>query len=282
MVIPALPSAIKIWSSPSVVRRRVSVSLISWLQANALLCASASATEGGAEAFAIGNRTALAGPAQDEPGRGKRHIPARLQGRGWFAVVCCVLMVCCFLTAPVHCTPSSTEEIALWPGTAPDEKAGAYPPEKHTPTDGQGCGAGHNEVCYHIYSVSRPSIKPFVVNNGTGSAVIIAPGGGYSKLSWSKEGLDVARMYNSLGVSAFVLKYRYQHWRKMMPYLLTQRVLLWHATGFQRGPQPKDSPNGGRLCRTPSGLWGWCGREPTSGGSTHRPSGSQDSRQAVT
>ena len=42
MVIPALPSAIKIWSSPSVVRRRVSVSLISWLQANALLCASAS------------------------------------------------------------------------------------------------------------------------------------------------------------------------------------------------------------------------------------------------
>ena len=38
--------------------------------------------------------------------------------------------------------------------------------------------------------------------------VLIAPGGGYHGLAWSKEGLDVAALYNSFGVSAFVLKYR--------------------------------------------------------------------------
>ena len=38
--------------------------------------------------------------------------------------------------------------------------------------------------------------------------VLIAPGGGYHNLAWSKEGLDVAALYNSFGVSAFVLKYR--------------------------------------------------------------------------
>ena len=39
--------------------------------------------------------------------------------------------------------------------------------------------------------------------------VLIAPGGGYHNLAWSKEGLDVAALYNSFGVSAFVLKYRW-------------------------------------------------------------------------
>jgi len=55
--------------------------------------------------------------------------------------------------------------------------------------------------------VSEPILEPFIVNGST-SAVIIAPGGGYHDLAWDKEGLDVARLYNSFGVSAFVLKYR--------------------------------------------------------------------------
>ena len=38
--------------------------------------------------------------------------------------------------------------------------------------------------------------------------MIVCPGGGYSHLSDIKEGSDVAKWLNSLGVSAFVLKYR--------------------------------------------------------------------------
>jgi acetyl esterase/lipase len=56
----------------------------------------------------------------------------------------------------------------------------------------------------------QPSLTPFVLAKGTGSgtAVVICPGGGYQNLSMDKEGYQVARWLNSLGVSAFVLQYR--------------------------------------------------------------------------
>eukprot|EP00038_Savillea_parva_P008319 m.176181 g.176181 ORF g.176181 m.176181 type:complete len:368 (-) comp14121_c0_seq1:171-1274(-) len=98
--------------------------------------------------------------------------------------------------------------ISLWPNGSPNETAGQFPPETRTPNDGQGCGPMRNIPCDHINSVSHPTLTPFLVTNGTGAAIVIAPGGGYHDLSWGKEGLDVARFYNSIGVSAFVLKYR--------------------------------------------------------------------------
>merc|ERR1719272_2134746 len=109
---------------------------------------------------------------------------------------------------PIPCDSEPAMKcINLWPGRAPNESA-PFPPESRLPNDGQGCGAGRDIPCDHIFSVSAPQLVPFLVKNGTGAAIIIAPGGGYHDLSWGKEGLDYARMYNSLGVSAFVLKYR--------------------------------------------------------------------------
>jgi acetyl esterase/lipase len=56
----------------------------------------------------------------------------------------------------------------------------------------------------------QPSITPYVLPKGTGSgtAVVICPGGGYQSLAMDKEGYQVAKWLNTLGVSAFVLKYR--------------------------------------------------------------------------
>ncbi|HMD70382.1 MAG TPA: alpha/beta hydrolase [Bryobacteraceae bacterium] len=56
----------------------------------------------------------------------------------------------------------------------------------------------------------RPSITPHVVpaGRGAGTAVIVCPGGGYEHLSMDKEGEQVAAWLNSIGVTAFVLKYR--------------------------------------------------------------------------
>jgi acetyl esterase/lipase len=56
----------------------------------------------------------------------------------------------------------------------------------------------------------KPTLTPYVVpaGRGVGTAVIVCPGGGYLHLSMEKEGSDVARWLNSLGVTAFVLKYR--------------------------------------------------------------------------
>jgi acetyl esterase/lipase len=42
----------------------------------------------------------------------------------------------------------------------------------------------------------------------SGTAVVVAPGGGYSGLAMNHEGRQVANWLNSLGVTAFVLKYR--------------------------------------------------------------------------
>jgi acetyl esterase/lipase len=58
--------------------------------------------------------------------------------------------------------------------------------------------------------IDKPSLAPYLVpaGRGTGTAVIVCPGGGYSGLSMDKEGDQIARWLNSLGVTAFVLKYR--------------------------------------------------------------------------
>ena len=54
-----------------------------------------------------------------------------------------------------------------------------------------------------------PSIQfyPASADKATGAAVVVCPGGGYGHLA-SHEGHDVALWLNSIGVSAFVLKYR--------------------------------------------------------------------------
>ena len=49
---------------------------------------------------------------------------------------------------------------------------------------------------------------PCLQGRGVGTAVIVCPGGGYVNLSMDKEGDQIARWLNSLGVTAFVLKYR--------------------------------------------------------------------------
>ncbi|HPM11339.1 MAG TPA: alpha/beta hydrolase [Paludibacter sp.] len=47
---------------------------------------------------------------------------------------------------------------------------------------------------------------PEALNNGT--AVLICPGGGYSGVAFVKEGEEIAKWFNALGVNAFVLYYR--------------------------------------------------------------------------
>ena len=49
---------------------------------------------------------------------------------------------------------------------------------------------------------------PAAKENATGAAIVVFPGGGYSHLSDIKEGSDVAKWLNSLGISVFVVKYR--------------------------------------------------------------------------
>jgi len=56
----------------------------------------------------------------------------------------------------------------------------------------------------------KPTLASYLVpqGRGSGAAIIVCPGGGYVNLSMDKEGDQIARWLNSIGVAAFVLKYR--------------------------------------------------------------------------
>ena len=52
-----------------------------------------------------------------------------------------------------------------------------------------------------------PTLTPYFPKTANGAAVIVCPGGGYSHLA-NHEGEPVAQWLNTLGITAFVLKYR--------------------------------------------------------------------------
>lgn len=59
-------------------------------------------------------------------------------------------------------------------------------------------------------SADRPTLTPYLPTpgSGTGTAVVVFPGGGYGHLAVDHEGEQVARWLNGLGAAAFVVKYR--------------------------------------------------------------------------
>lgn len=61
-----------------------------------------------------------------------------------------------------------------------------------------------------ISKVSQPTLTLFLADAkiANGTSVVICPGGGYHHLSINKEGYKIAKWLNTLGISAFVLKYR--------------------------------------------------------------------------
>ena len=61
-----------------------------------------------------------------------------------------------------------------------------------------------------VQNVVSPAIMYYPPDPGTdvGTAMVIAPGGGFRNLMMSYEGIEIARYLNQLGVHAFVLKYR--------------------------------------------------------------------------
>jgi acetyl esterase/lipase len=77
-------------------------------------------------------------------------------------------------------------------------------------------GATGPESWYRQYdrnfarNVTIATLTPFLPDpsKASGTAVIVAPGGGFRSLSMENEGSDVARALAARGVAAFVLKYR--------------------------------------------------------------------------
>lgn len=85
---------------------------------------------------------------------------------------------------------------------------GAIPGAKPTPADYVEETTTREDKVVRTSKVSKPELYVYQPASPTGTAVIICPGGGYGILAIDKEGHDVARKFQEMGVTAFVLKYR--------------------------------------------------------------------------
>jgi acetyl esterase/lipase len=70
--------------------------------------------------------------------------------------------------------------------------------------------AESNQRADFMINISEPRMcaYPAAKEKANGTAVLICPGGGYSGVAFRHEGVDIAKWFNELGVSAFVLYYR--------------------------------------------------------------------------
>jgi acetyl esterase/lipase len=100
----------------------------------------------------------------------------------------------------------------LWPGKAPGETKDIGPEQFIEPKPGQ---AGVKRLS----NVSEPTITLYLPpkEKANGTAVIVAPGGGYSILAIEHEGTQTCEWLNSLGVTAILLKYRVPKREMQMP-----------------------------------------------------------------
>jgi endo-1,4-beta-xylanase len=126
-----------------------------------------------------------------------------------------------FAAIAVLCTAAPTfaqlpkhlpEAIPLWPKGAPGSEARRTEAEQ---IDGS-----------NISNVHNPSLTPYVpdANKSTGTAVIICPGGGHSKLCLGHEGYALAEWFRDRGIAAFVLKYRLAR-EKGSPYTVQDHAM---------------------------------------------------------
>jgi len=105
------------------------------------------------------------------------------------------------------------EEIKIYKN-APKESNGITEPESKDKND-------------FINNISIARMYAYIVpaTAATGAAVLICPGGGYSGVSVKKEGEEIAKWFNELGVTAFVLYYRMPNGHDMIPLTDAQKAL---------------------------------------------------------
>lgn len=94
-------------------------------------------------------------------------------------------------------------EIPLYPGAAPGSEGWNWREKSTTTPNGLPI----------VTDVARPVLLRYPAEEGkaVGSAMIVAPGGGFRVLMMSYEGADIAKRLNAMGIDAFILKYRLIH-----------------------------------------------------------------------
>ncbi len=99
-----------------------------------------------------------------------------------------------------------TETVNLWPGVPPGgqnvhlaTQIVDHSPDTLRPAD------------RYVFNIGTPLFTVFRPEHPNGTAVLIAPGGGYFRIVIDREGIETARWLNACGVTAFLLRYRLPH-----------------------------------------------------------------------
>jgi acetyl esterase/lipase len=96
--------------------------------------------------------------------------------------------------------PEPALEIHLYEGVAPGSEHWDWTENLHITETGLPIVQNVVDPVLQYYPADR--------DNAVGTAIIVAPGGGFENLMMSYEGVDIAKRLNEMGVDAFVLKYR--------------------------------------------------------------------------
>lgn len=132
---------------------------------------------------------------------------------------------------------SSQSVITLWPQGLP---TGAKPLPQAKIDE-----ASKRTTDERIFYVESPTLTVFDVpeEKKNGTAVVICPGGGYHMLAYQHEGVELAEWFNSIGVTAFVLKYRVPrrdpdriHWEPMQDVQRAIRIVRSKSSKYKIDP----------------------------------------------
>lgn len=139
--------------------------------------------------------------------------------------------------------------IPLWPDGAPTSN-GLEQTEEHTSKD------------LRISKVSAPVMYVYPAAKPNGMMIIACPGGGYGRLAWDHEGIDMTPWMNSMGITYAVLKYRMPNGHKEVPLEDGQRAIELarrHAADWGVNPSKigiMGSSAGGHFAATAATLYG--------------------------
>jgi endo-1,4-beta-xylanase len=135
-------------------------------------------------------------------------MDARSSKTGRFLLISTGLLLSAFYGNVLGQTPTKPDftrdtapaAIPLWPKGAPGSTDRMAEPDK------EDIGPGKCNVT----NVHHPSITPFLPDRSknTGTAIVIAPGGGHRMLCLGHEGYALGAWFADQGIAAFVLKYR--------------------------------------------------------------------------
>jgi len=125
-----------------------------------------------------------------------------------------ILAMTLFLIIATGITWAEPPTIRIWPGSPPGVSK---------------TGEAESFESNRVYHVNDPELIAYIPDGGvsTGCAVVVCPGGGYTRLAIGHEGHDIARWLNGLGIAAFILKYRMYDYGQPAPLQDSQRAIRY-------------------------------------------------------